>query len=156
MTALERQRARVKWQQQQDQQGHFSGTAFNGVFSSSSSSSSSLQQQVQHQHHSQGSMMMIAAADSGGSSLSEVVAQSSIKPAPGGLNLNQFQIPTAPSPSASGFDVNSSISRTFSCPPALAQAKKGTVFSIGKETFKKRKSEKAQNHLKVCGISHRD
>ncbi|KAJ1397694.1 Myc-type, basic helix-loop-helix [Sesbania bispinosa] len=123
MTVLERQRARMKWQQEQ---GYFSGNGFNGVFSSSSSL------HVQNQN-SQGSM--IFSADSG-SALAEVVVAAhshSIKPLP------------APAP-APAFDVNSAISRTFSCPPVLAETK-ATDSSIGKESLKKRKADKAyQNH----------
>jgi len=121
MTVLERQRARMKWQ---EEQGCFSG--FNGVFSSSSSASSL---------HVQDSLML--AADSG-CGLGEVVAQAQA----------QAQ---AQARSVAGLDASSSISRTFSCPPALVEPEpRPTESSIGKESFnKKRKADKLHN-AKVC------
>lgn len=77
-----------------------------------------------------------------GSSLAEVVAQAhSIK----------FHMPPAgPEPSpASGPDLNSAISRTFSCPPTLVEAKANDSCLIKKESYKKRKSDKPHNP-KVC------
>ncbi|TKY75397.1 Transcription factor bHLH63 [Spatholobus suberectus] len=99
MTVLERQREKMKLQEEQ---------GFNGVFSSSLLVQES----------------MMVAADSG-FSLAEVVAQA-----------RSINMPTAP-----GFDVNSSISSTFSCPPALVEPKP-TDSSIRRESFKKRKPDK--------------
>jgi len=114
MTVLERQRARMKWQ---EEQGYFSGNSFNGVFSSSSL----------HVHDS-----IMVAADSG-CALAEVVAQAQAR------STN-----------------SSSISRTFSCPPALVEPEseskpkpKPTYSSVGKDGFKKRKPDKP-HHPKVC------
>lgn len=124
MTVLERQRARMKWQ---EEQGYFSG--FNAVFSSSSSSSL----------HVQDSLML--AADSG-CALGEVVAQAQA----------QAQTRSMNKPSLAGFDSSSSISRTFSCPPALVEPEprpRPTDSSFGKECLKKRKPDKLHN-AKVC------
>ena len=163
MTMLERQRARMNWQQDHQQQqqqqhqhhqGYFSATGgFNAVFSSSLQVQSS---------PSLGSMTVVA-ADSG-SSLADVVPHS-IKPDPsletGWPKLDKFVmgfgssgLPPAPAPApaaASGFDVNSAISRASSCPPSLAEAKENMSSSTGKESFKKRKAEKVQN-TKVCFV----
>ena len=125
MTVLERQRARMKWQ---EEQGYFSGNSFNGVFSSSSL-------------HVPDSIMV--AADSG-CALAEVVAQAQPR------SINK---PSA----APGLHANSSsISRTFSCPPALVEPEseskpkpKPTDSSVGKDGFKKRKPDKP-HHPKVC------
>ncbi|ESW08160.1 hypothetical protein PHAVU_009G023500 [Phaseolus vulgaris] len=120
MTVLERQRARMKWQ---EEQGYFSG--FNAVFSSSSSSSL----------HVQDSLML--AADSG-CALGEVVAQAQA----------QAQTRSMNKPSLAGFDSSSSISRTFSCPPALVEPEprpRPTDSSFGKECLKKRKPDKLHN-----------
>lgn len=118
MTVLERQRARMKLE---EEQGYFSG--FND------------------------SMML--AADSG-SALAEVVTQA--------RSINN--------PTAQAFDATSSLSRTFSCPPTLVDPEskpkpkpklklKLTDSSIGKESFKKRKSDNPDNP-KVCGLLHRE
>ncbi|KAI4298335.1 hypothetical protein L6164_031908 [Bauhinia variegata] len=173
MTALERQRARTKMQQdqqhlqlqqqqQQNQQIHqsyFYGTAFNSVFSP-------LQLQLEN---SQG---LIMAAGGTHSSLDEIVAQApSLKPEPGLANgwpeLGKFDMP-AVGFGSSGVDVNSAISRTYSCPPsvavkAVADGKgKDPIISMnsasgGRENFNKRKAEKTQN-LKVVAENnnHKD
>lgn len=125
MTVLERQRARMKWQ---EEQGYFSGNSFNGVFSSSSSL------------HVPDSIMV--AADSG-CALAEVVAQAQPR------SINK---PSA----APGLHANSSsISRTFSCPPALVDPEpKPTDSSIGKDSFKKRKTDKPHNpKVGVCNFA---
>ncbi|CAJ1973078.1 unnamed protein product [Sphenostylis stenocarpa] len=114
MTVLERQRARMKLQ---EEQGYFPG--FNGLFSSSL--------------HPQDSFML--PADSG-CALGEVVAQA------------QAQARSMNKPSVPGFGASSSISRTFSCPPALVDPEpepRPTDSSIGKERFKKRKPDKPHN-----------
>lgn len=124
MTVLERQRARMKWQ---EEQGYFSGNSFNGVFSSSSL----------HVHDS-----IMVAADSG-CALAEVVAQAQPR------SINK---PSA----APGLHANSSsISRTFSCPPALVDPEpKPTDSSIGKDSFKKRKTDKPHNpKVGVCNFA---
>ncbi|KAG2400876.1 Transcription factor bHLH49 Basic helix-loop-helix protein [Vigna angularis] len=108
MTVWERQRARMKWQ---EEHGYFS--AFDAVFSSSSQDS------------------FVLPADSG-CALGEVVAQARARP--GSMNK----------PSVHGFDESSSISRTFSCPPALVEPRP-TGSSIEKESSKKRKPEKLHN-----------
>ncbi|RDY06947.1 Transcription factor bHLH63, partial [Mucuna pruriens] len=105
MTVLERQRARMKWQ---EEQGYYSGTGFNGVFSSSSCSSSCSSSLDVHES-------MMVAADSG-SALAEVVARS--------INMPP------------GFDANSSMSRTFSCPADS---------STRKDSFKKKKPDMPHN-----------
>jgi len=124
MTVWERQRARMKWQ---EEQGYFS--AFDALFSSSSSSSLHLQDSFLHPSDS-------------GCALGEVVAQAQAQP----RSMNK--------PSVHGFDASSSILRTFSCPPALVEPEpepepRPTGSSIGKESSKKRKPEKLHN-AKVC------
>ncbi|RZC14472.1 Transcription factor bHLH63 isoform A [Glycine soja] len=127
MTVLERQRARMKWQEEQE---YFSGNSFNGVFSSSSSL------------HVPDSIMV--AADSG-CALAEVVAQAQPR------SINK---PSA----APGLHANSSsISRTFSCPPALVDPEpKPTDSSIGKDSFKKRKTDKPHNPKVVAENENKD
>ncbi|QCE16818.1 transcription factor HBI1-like [Vigna unguiculata] len=120
MTVWERQRARMKWQ---EEQGYFS--AFDALFSSSSSSSLHLQDSFLHPSDS-------------GCALGEVVAQAQAQP----RSMNK--------PSVHGFDASSSILRTFSCPPALVEPEpepepRPTGSSIGKESSKKRKPEKLHN-----------
>ncbi|RZC05229.1 Transcription factor bHLH63 isoform A [Glycine soja] len=121
MTVLERQRARMKWQ---EEQGYFSGNSFNGVFSSSSL----------HVHDS-----IMVAADSG-CALAEVVAQAQAR------STN-----------------SSSISRTFSCPPALVEPEseskpkpKPTDSSVGKDGFKKRKPDKPHHPKVVAENDNKD
>lgn len=124
MTVLERQRARRKWQQheQQEQERHvyFCGNGFSNP---------------------QG-LVMMDAGGGGDSALGEVVAHS-MKPDPG-LENGWPELGRFGSPPASGFDnVNSTISRT--CSGGLDRE---LVSACGKvETFKKRKADtKAQNH----------
>ncbi|OIV99490.1 hypothetical protein TanjilG_17300 [Lupinus angustifolius] len=122
MKVFEIQRSRKKWLQQNHEE----------------------QQQQQQQHH-QGLMMMMMGC--GDSVLGDVVAQS-MKSDPGLENglpeLGMFEMGFGSSllPRASGFDVNSSVSRTCSRDMALPTQKK--------ETFKKRKAEKIQNSKVVA------
>lgn len=160
---LERQRERMKWQQEQhhqQNQSYFCGSGFDGAFTSL---------QVPN---SQGLMMMMMNGAGDGSGLGDVVANArSVKPDPGSESgwpeLGKFELPNLAFVS-SGFNANSAISRTSSCPPSVAAAMatpladakgKESVSSAtekmrsasGRESFKKRKSEKIQNP-KVCVV----
>ncbi|KAF7810881.1 transcription factor bHLH63-like [Senna tora] len=167
MTVLERQRERMKWQQQQQQQQHhhqpnqsyFCGGGFDGAFSSL---------QVPN---SQGlrMMMMMNGAGAGtgdGSGLGEVVANAnvnvnvgSLKPDPGSENgwpeLSKFELPNLGFVS-SGFDANSTISRTSSCPPSVAPATgladakgKESVVAENENTNKKNKASGEEEESKI-------
>ncbi|XP_054787680.1 transcription factor HBI1-like [Prosopis cineraria] len=146
MALSERQRDRMKWQQPQSHhhqnQNYFSGSGFDG-------GSSPLQLQ-----NSGGLMMMVNGGGSGGSSgLGEVVANAgSVKPDPswdnGWSELGKVDLPGLGVVS-SGFNVNSVVSRTSSCPPSVAASAAATATermrsTSGRESFKKRKSDKAQ------------
>lgn len=147
MTLLERQRARLKWHQeqhlqQQEDQSYFGDLG--GVFH--------LQQGYQ------------------GGGLGEVVTKS-VKPDPG-LVDNGWADVVGFGPcgygnnNGSSFDINYAISRTSSCPPAAtavaaaAPAAKvtesvvsGKISSgVGRESFKKRKVDKVHNNTKVCSV----
>ncbi|XP_021896583.1 transcription factor bHLH63-like isoform X1 [Carica papaya] len=162
MTVLERQRARLKWQQdqlqpdQQQQESRFSD--FNGLFSMPA-------QATQVQNFQGG---VLAAHDP---ALADVVTRS-VKPDPalltGWTDLGktvelragmEFLGPCAYS-NYSGLEMNYSISRTSSCPPAVAAAvameaveakPKGSILSekvsatTGRDSFKKRKVDKMLN-----------
>ncbi|KAJ7967312.1 transcription factor bHLH63-like [Quillaja saponaria] len=159
MTVLERQRARMEWQQEQQlqqhhqqQQSNFFGSGFNGVLP--------MQAHVGQAQNFQGLMM------GGESALGEAVT----KPDPGLENgwpdLGKFEIPRmgfeSVSGAASGLDMNSAISRTSSGPPsvvaaAAAQEAKGKesnlsekISATGRESSKKRKADKVQNHKVVA------
>ncbi|OMO74343.1 hypothetical protein CCACVL1_16835 [Corchorus capsularis] len=147
MTVLERQRARLKWQleeqqlQQEQQESYFS--ELSGVF--------------------QGGLM------TGDSVLGDMVMARQLKPDPGldtaswPHDLGKVDMPAmgfGPCGFGNGpsFDMNYAISRTASCPPAVAAAvaaeavelkakeseKMGTS-AVGRENFKKRKADKLQN-----------
>lgn len=154
VTVLDRQRARIKWQQEQQQQeevqlpqqeiSYFSD--FSGVF----------QQAGFHE---------------GG--LSEVVTRS-VKPDPGLVDNgwhNDHVVGFGVGPpytNGLGFELSyGAISRTSSCPPAVAAAAAAATatatrrgaesvvsdkisFGVGRESSKKRKFDKVQNNSKVC------
>lgn len=147
MTVLERQRSRMKWQQDQihEQQSYFSGSALSGVFQ--------FQGLV-------GCESMLGLGVEG-----EAVARS-VKPDPGLENgwpeLGKFtdQMPNmgfgSVSNSGTGFQMNhSAISRTASCPPAVAAAsadvKAREALLQEKLSFKKRKADKVPN-TKVLSV----
>lgn len=75
-------------------------------------------------------------------------SSSSLNHSPSGF-INHFHMPIVAAP---GIDVNSAISRTFSCPPVLVDPKLNHSPSLGKDNCSnKRKPEKAHNpKLKVC------
>ncbi|KAG8655987.1 transcription factor bHLH63 isoform X2 [Manihot esculenta] len=152
MTVLERQRARFKWQQeqelQQQQQQHHQQESFFGDLSGV------FQLQLQHQGL-QGD-------------LGEVVTRS-VKPDPASMDngwpgLVGFGPSGYENNNGSGFDVNYAISRTSSCQPAVAGAAvDATVLAesrepvmseklspgVGRENLKKRKVDKLQHNTKV-------
>ncbi|KAJ9132859.1 hypothetical protein P3X46_033685 [Hevea brasiliensis] len=147
MTVPEKQRARFKWQpeqQQQQPQDSFFGD-LSGVFH--------LQQ-----HQLQGFQ----------GDLGEVVTRS-VKPDPalmdnGWPDLVGFGPCGYGNNNGSGFDINYAISRTSSCPPAVAEAAVDAAVlangrepvvseklssGVGRESLKKRKIDKVQNNTKV-------
>lgn len=142
MTVLERQRARMKWQQQGEDESYFS--ELSGVFSLPG-------QQVGVQGGFDGGFMGAA-----------------VKPDPAGfehgwLDPCGFGFGGA---CGSSFESNYGISRTYSCPPVVAAEAKGkeatTAAAVlnekvklisgaaSKESFKKRKAEKIQNSKVDC------
>ncbi|KAL6209587.1 hypothetical protein ACLB2K_020527 [Fragaria x ananassa] len=137
MTVLDRQRARMKWQQdhfQQQQQGYFGGNELNWVFSH----------------------MPIQA--------SQVQSFQGLIGLGGDMGMGQAVKPDPSSESgwtelgygSCGFEMNN-IARTFSCPPKVsAETKSNNAVAspkisspAGKESFKKRKADKAQNNKAV-------
>nr|WIE96118.1 basic helix-loop-helix transcription factor [Loropetalum chinense var. rubrum] len=161
MTILERQRARMKWEQDQlqQQQSYFSGDEYR-VYSVSA-------------HGNQGQEFQDLL--NGNSGLHQVVTQS-LKADPGlengWLEYDQFPVPS------SGFDssgyVNYEFSRTASCPPAVAAAAMAEAMmaadgksresiltekmsaTVGRDSFKKRNADKVQNSKDVAEDETRD
>nr|KJB79173.1 hypothetical protein B456_013G036400 [Gossypium raimondii] len=152
LTVLERQRDRLKWQeeqfQQQQQQSYFSELSC-GAFSS----------QTNHVQGFQGGFMGGASGDS---VLSDMVMARQVKPDPGLESpwpelgkVDMAAMGFGPCGYGNGpsFDMNHAISRTSSCPPAVAATKAVEVkvnsekmaSAVDKESFKKRKAEKLQN-----------
>lgn len=153
ITVLERQRTRVKWQHQ-EQQNYF------GVFLEPSQAG-----QV-------GNFQDLVGDGRCGSVLRHVVTHS-VKPDPGLENgwpeLGRYELPdlgfgsaVLMNGSAAGFEMNSTITRTSSCPHTEAQVApeaKGKVSepaekmssTVGRESYKKRKADKVQN-TKVCCV----
>ncbi|TYJ03466.1 hypothetical protein E1A91_A12G029300v1 [Gossypium mustelinum] len=152
LTVLDRQRARVKWQQE----SYFS--ELSGVFSNQTST---------HVHGFQGDLI------SDESVLDDLVMTRQVKPDPhletswpelgkvdmAGMGFGPCGYSNGPS-----FDMNYAISRTFSCPPAVAAtiAKEATEVkgkesivsenmgsAVARESSKKRKADKLHN-LKVA------
>ena len=165
MTVLDRQRARLKWQQEQlqqqqeEQQSYFS--ELSGVFSS----------QTSHVQGFQGGLI------TGDSVLCDMVMTQQVKPDPGletawpelgKVDLASMGFGPCGYDNGPSFDMNYAISRTSSCPPAVAAAAvapeavevkvKESIVSekmgsdVGRESFKKRKVDKLQNS-KVCVVS---
>lgn len=166
MTVLERQRARLKWQEeqliqqpqheeeQQQQQSYFS--ELSGVFSS----------QVQV---FQGGLMSGESVMYG----DMLTTRQVIKPDPGLEETVWSELGMGFGPCGYGngpdFDVNHAISRTSSCSPAVAaavateavevKAKESVVFekmgpaAVARESFKKRKVDKLQNSKVLCVLS---
>ncbi|KAF3435714.1 hypothetical protein FNV43_RR22806 [Rhamnella rubrinervis] len=155
MTVLERQRARMKWQQeqiQQQQQSYFSGSELSGVFSG----------QTQAGQVAQSFQGLVGCE----SVLCEAVNRS-VKPDPGLENgwpeMGKCEMPIMGLGSCGGlvsdtqgFQMNGAISRTASCPPTVAAAAADTKAreaalhekmssAAGRESFKKRKADKFQN-----------
>ncbi|KAF5448828.1 hypothetical protein F2P56_029327 [Juglans regia] len=152
MTVLERQRTRVKWQHQ-EQQNYFGGSEFVGVF-------------LEPSQAGQVGDFQDLLGGGGGSVLRDVMTRS-VKPDPGLENgwpeLGRYELPDLGFGSAvlmngspTGFEMNPTITRTSSCPPAEAQVApeaKGKVSeptekmssAVGRESFKKRKADKVQN-----------
>ncbi|KAK8558542.1 hypothetical protein V6N13_098197 [Hibiscus sabdariffa] len=151
MTVLQRQRARLKWQTEQlRQQNYF--CELSGVFTSQTG-------------FQQGGLMN--GAGGGDSVLSNMGMSRQLKPDPGletawpelgKINMGFGSCGYGNGPS---FDMNHAISRTSSCPPAVAAAvgskpvevkgnseKMGSA--VGRESFKKRKVEKLQNSKVVA------
>jgi len=133
VTVLERQRARMKWQHQ-EQQGYFGGSEFGGLFLEPG--------QV-------GSFQGLVGG--GDTVLGEVVTRS-VKPDPGSEN----GWPQLVNMGFTEFEMNCAISRTSSCPPTVGPPvpeAKGKVpapaekmsSAVGRESFKKRKADKMQN-----------
>ncbi|KAJ0010495.1 hypothetical protein Pint_34672 [Pistacia integerrima] len=146
LTVLERQRARMKWQQeqfhvvqQQQQESYFS--ELSGVFSVPS--------QVSHVQSFEGGLL------GGGGDL----VLGPVKPDPalenGWPDLGKVVVPGYGfGPCGPAFDANYAISRTTSCPPAVAaeaKVKESSIVNhkmsaaVGRESFKKRKADKVHN-----------
>lgn len=148
MTVLERQRARLKWQLEQLQQPQ---------------QQQQLQQQQEQQqqqevgYFSELSQLISQGYDEGGLMMGQQV-----KPDPafenGWRDLGKIVVPAAGYGFGPGFEASYAISRTSSCPPAVASEAvnvKGKVSVaalndkvsavVGRESFKKRKADKVQN-----------
>ncbi|XP_039006831.1 transcription factor HBI1-like [Hibiscus syriacus] len=156
MTLLERQKARLKWQeQQQQQQSYFS--ELSGVFSS----------QTAHVQGFQQSGLMSYVAGGGDSVLPDVVMTRQPKPDPGletawpelgKVDMGAMGFGPCGHGNGQSFYMNQAISRTSSFPPAVTAAAavevKGNLekmaLAVGRESFKKRKVEKLQNSKVVA------
>ncbi|KAK8264715.1 hypothetical protein V6Z12_D12G128000 [Gossypium hirsutum] len=139
LTVLERQRARLKWQeeqfqQEQQQQSYFSELSCGGGFMGGASGDSVLPDMVMARQPELGKVDMDA------------------------MGFGPCGYGNGPS-----FNMNHAISRTSSYPPAVAATKavevKGNyekmASAVGKESFKKRKAEKLQNSKVVTEESKR-
>jgi hypothetical protein len=152
MTVLDRQRARIKWQQEQQQH------------------QVQLPQQEISYFSELSRVFQQAGFHEGG--LSEVVTRS-VKPDPGFVDNrwhNDHVVGFGVGPpytNGLGFELNyGAISRTSSCPPAVAAAATATATvrgaesvvsdkissGVGRESSKKRKVDNIQNNSKVCFI----
>ncbi|KAF5443945.1 hypothetical protein F2P56_036459 [Juglans regia] len=149
MNVLERQRARMRWQQ-----SYFGGCDSGGVFLEPS------------QANQVGNFQDLVVGGGGCSVLDDVVTHS-VKPDPGlengWLELGRLELPKlgfgsggSMNGSPTGLEMNSSISKTSSCPPTEAQSApeaKGKVSvpaekmssAAGRDSSKKRKADKMQN-----------
>ncbi|XWS62782.1 hypothetical protein CRYUN_Cryun06bG0040200 [Craigia yunnanensis] len=145
MTVFERQRAHLKWQQEQllqrqeQQQSYFS--ELSRVFSS----------QTSHEQGFQGGLM------SGDSVLCDMVMTRQVKPDPGLETAwpELGKVDMAGMGFGPSFDMNYAISRTSSCPPLEVKGKESVVSekmgsAVGRESFKKRKVDKLQNSKVVA------
>ncbi|KAM7479312.1 hypothetical protein LguiA_027525 [Lonicera macranthoides] len=140
ITVLERQRARMKWQQDQLQQPQPS--FFNG------------------NHELSGFSLTTQAQEFSGLISNELgigdLVSRVVKPDPGFENgwadiggVDGYLGYGACGYGNAGFEMSSVISRTISCPPAVAAvADEKLISGVGRESFKKRKADKTQN-LKV-------
>ena len=158
VAVLERQRARMKWHQDQQQQSYFGGTEFGGgggggVF------------QGHEGHHQVQNFQGLVGTGGGDLMLGEVVSQSVKVVDPAGLKnrwaeLGRLELPQPDmgfescgllNGTSSEFEMTAgAISRTSSCPPkavvAAVTEPKGKVSApVGKESSKKRKADKVQN-----------
>lgn len=164
ITVLERQRGRMKWQQEQllQQQNYFSGNEYN-LFAQATEGQQQLQCLI-----------------NGSSGLDQLVTPT-VKPDPGVENgwvdYGKYALPGTEFGgdntgcgyvNGSVFEMNYGLSRTASCPPAVAAAAlavcKGreTVSTeklsstSGKESFKKRKADKVQNPKVIAEDENKD
>ncbi|XP_052193663.1 transcription factor bHLH63 [Diospyros lotus] len=142
MSVLERQRARLKWQQdqlhQQQQQRYFDGNEIAGFSVASDQQFQGLNEVLTR------GLKSDPGVDNGWPDLGHFGEGAS---SGSGIGPSRFGI-------GSGFDANYGISRTSSCPPAVAAAveiKHGEAVqadkmssAVGRESFKKRKADK--NH----------
>ncbi|KAF3968566.1 hypothetical protein ACB098_07G122600 [Castanea mollissima] len=156
MTVLERQRARMKWHEDQLQQSYFGGSGEfcgggGGVF------------QGHEGHHQVQNFQGLVGTGGGDLVLGEVVSQTVKVVDPAGLKnrwaeLGRLELPDMGFEScglvngtSSEFEMTAgAISTTSSCPPkvvvAAAAEQKGKVsVPVGKESSKKRKADKVQN-----------
>ncbi|PRQ23740.1 putative transcription factor bHLH family [Rosa chinensis] len=141
MTVLDRQRTRMRWQhdqfqqQPQQHQGYFGGNELNGVFNHVPIEASQVQ-------NFQGLIGL------GG----DLGMGQAVKP-----DLSSENGWTELGYGSCGFEMNN-ISRTFSCPPKVAAETESNnavppakiSSPAGKESFKKRKADKAQNNKAVA------
>lgn len=156
ITVLERQRARLKWQQDQLQQPQQQQE-----LQQQQHQEQQQQQQQEVRYFSELSQLISQGYDEGGLMMGQQV-----KPDPafenGWPDLGKIVAPAAGYGFGPGFEASYAISRTSSSPPAVvpeAVDVKGKVSvaalnekvsaAVGRESFKKRKADKVQN-TKVC------
>ena len=162
VTVLERQRARMKWHQDQQQQSYFGGTEFGG--------GGGLVFQGHEGPHQVQNFQGLAGTGGGDLVLGEVVSQSLKVVDPAGLKnrwaeLGRLELPDMGFEScglvngtSSEFEMTAgAVSRTSSCPPkvvvaAVAEPKGKVSVPVGKESSKKRKADKVQNNQ--VGVFH--
>ncbi|KAB1207293.1 Transcription factor bHLH63 [Morella rubra] len=150
MTVLERQRARAKWQQQ-EQQSYFGGSEFGGLF---------LEPSQAVQGNFQG---LVGGVDSVLGEVAAVLVKPDLSLESGLPEFGRFELSNMGfgsdaliNGSTTGFHINSPTSMTSGCPPTVAAVapeergkvsvpaeKKSSV--AGRESFKKRKADKVQN-----------
>lgn len=163
MTVFERQRVRMKWQQeqfqqqqQQQQQSYFGGNEFS-MFSMGGQVGQAQQFHGLINGDSAGVGDLLGRAVKADPGLENVWPEFGKLTMPGtGFNVENAGFESAGILNCSGFEMNHTTSRTSSCPLAAAEAKvresvlpEKIASAVGRESFKKRKADKVQSP-KVC------
>ncbi|RVW48324.1 Transcription factor bHLH63 [Vitis vinifera] len=170
MTVFERQRVRMKWQQeqfqqqqQQQQQSYFGGNEFS-MFSMGGQVGQAQQFHGLINGDSAGVGDLLGRAVKADPGLENVWPEFGKLTMPGtGFNVENAGFESAGILNCSGFEMNHTTSRTSSCPLAAAEAKvresvlpEKIASAVGRESFKKRKADKVQSPKVVAEEETKD